>query len=183
MTRSIVILFISFLVLISCSTGPDVNQTVDRAISLRLLPADEVDRRFGPSQQENPFSSPKGIISKNQEFLVIEIKASLDRGNTLELYDIKAKSTAGVSLANYLPMEEFLIIMETYKTGKDMEDVRRTTVEHNYLPSRGKRVSSKGTMTAVVVMIGKAPIPRPIELTADFLINGNEGMRVEAVVE
>ena len=169
--------------LTGCSTGPDTNQTMDNSISLRLLSADEVDQRFGASQQENPFSSPKGLISKNQEFLVIEIKASLDRRNTLELYDMKAKSAAGVSLANYLPMEEFLIIMETYKTGKDMEDIRRTTVEHNYLPSRGKRVSAKGTLAALVVMIGKAPIPRPIELTADFLINGNEGMRIEAIAE
>lgn len=183
MTRLFLCLTASFLVLAGCSTGPDTNQTAENKISLRLLSTDEVDRRFGPSQQENPFSSPKGMISKNQEFLVIEIKASLDRRSTLELYDLQAKSAAGISLANYLPMEEFLIIMETYKTGKDMEDFRRTTVEHNYLPSRGKRVSSKGTMTALVVMIGKAPIPRPIELTADFLINGNEGVRVEVVAE
>jgi hypothetical protein len=148
-------------------------------VTVAVISARELRSQFGHSFSENPFLSPKHLITrKSVEFIVLRLKVL---GPTeLELLQADAVDEAGKIRALFYPRAKFTDLAKFFSAQEQDNMTKTNKIGWYYLPAERMRVPS-GSRSYLLVLVGKHPLPEKVIARVRLRV-GNEEKSFEIPV-
>lgn len=164
------------LILLGCAGGarplPEASSGSSAAsVTVTVVPAGDLRRQYGRSTMENPFLSPKAMITrKSMAFFVLRLEIA--GPSELELQQAEATDETGKTLASFYTKSEFMDLAE-FLSGPSESPDRQNKINWHYLPSKKVQVRS-GAHSYLLVLVGKPPFPETLAIRVRLLVDGEE---------
>jgi len=164
------------LVLLGCAGGarplPEASSgSSPAAVSAMVIPAVELRRQYGQSALDNPFLSPKAMITrKSVAFFVLRLEVTGPA--EVELLEAEAADESGKAMASLYSKREFQDLAK-FLSGPAESPDRQNKIQWHYLPS-GKVQVRSGTHSYLLVLVGKPPFPDALAIRVRLLVDGEE---------
>jgi len=145
---------------------------LEEPVTVTLVPGKELRKQYGYAPEENPFISPKPLITRKlYDFIVLRFKAV---GVTeLELLQADAVDEAGSICASFYPREEFTKL-SLFLGRQEPDDTTSTNkIGWYYLPKKKMSVPS-GSHSYLLAIVGKHPLPETVTVQVRLRVGGEE---------
>jgi hypothetical protein len=171
------LVFFLLVVLLGCAGGANPRSGVSvgssgEPVSVTIVPPREVRLQYGRSFDDNPFLSPKSLITrKSVEFIVLRLEVTGER--ELELLEADAVDESGAIWASFYTKRDFTELALFLSAPSMDNTTKRNKIDWYYLPSGKVRVRS-GSHSYLLVLVGKPPFPESLTARVKLLLGTEE---------
>jgi hypothetical protein len=153
------------LVLLGCAGGARPQEEgpsglPEEPVTVAVISVRELRSQFGHSFSENPFLSPKHLITrKSFDFIVLRLK--VPGATELELLQADAVGETGKICASFYPRNKFTDLAKFFSAQERDIMTKTNKIDWYYLPAERMRVPS-GSRSYLFVLVGKHPLPEKV---------------------
>lgn len=171
----IALLCLSAILAVSgCTSIADTEEPLglvdeESGLSLRLWSLDEVQRRYGPGPEENPFIAWRGMVTGGKNFYVFSIANR--SAQPLTIKEITYSDTSANELGSVIDTQAIIRYWEVYKKYSDTLDMKKDILARECLDDSG--LLKNGSRKLIVVDSKKAMVV-PFVITVELM----DGMRI-----
>jgi hypothetical protein len=162
------------LVLAGCSTLPKVTDISGVDVSVTGLTDQQVMIHYGQGGpfEPDPYIHGNQILSgDNRAYVIVRIELPSIRRAFVTLDGVQAVDSNGTVVASLYSKREFLDLLRTQGTDEQLLTQLHIKIERTYFPDGGAQIDP-GSRSYAVVLVGKAPLPVPLTVSARISVDG-----------
>jgi hypothetical protein len=165
-------LFIVSLVVLVVSIGCTTQaKPIEESISLALMTNKELATAFGFDQKLNPFIAPSGILrGKPYEFVVFKLSSRLNNERKAQFF-FDLEEGIDKAVINTWSIDQFIEFWRSWDAG-EAKTVNRESLIVDYFLQENSFKIPRGLNEFYIVLIGKHPLPLPMIISTELIVEG-----------
>jgi hypothetical protein len=160
------------VVLAGCSTLPKVQDPSGVDVSVTALTDQKVQIYYGQGGpfEPDPYLPSGQLLTSSDPFIVLRIELASLRKAFVSLDGAEAKDSSGTVVARLSRVPDFMDLLRRQSTDEQLLNQLTIKVQRTYFPDKGVQIDP-GNRSFAVVLVGKAPLPTPLTVTAQLSVD------------